>query len=153
MPQLEIFLGFDILTSTVQTGELPVRYNKDGTVAEMSKPKETREFNGKNYILEEAINGDYALIKVHKADKLGNCQFRRGMNNFNEAMAKNAKVTFVEADEIVEVGDIEPENIHVQGIYVKKVIKSTEPKKIEKLTFAKNPDELLQAGASCKLHI
>lgn len=135
-----------VLTATVQTGELPVRYNKDGTVAQMSKPRETREFNGKQYVLEEAINGDFALIKVHKADKLGNCQFRRAMNNFNEAMAKNAKVTFVEADEIVEAGDIAPENVHLQGIYVHKVIQSTEEKKIEKLTFAKNPEEMLQSG-------
>lgn len=131
----------------VQTGELPVRYNKDGTVAETSKPKETREFNGKQYVLEEALFGDYALVKVHKADKLGNCQFRKAMNNFNEAMAKNAKVTLVEADEIVEVGEIAPEDVHLQGIYVSKVIKSTEKKQIEKLTFAKDPSEMLKAGS------
>lgn len=130
-----------------------MRYNKDGTIAEMSKPKETREFNGKQYVLEEAIYGDYALIKVEKADKLGNCQFRRAMNNFNEAMAKNAKVTFVEADEIVDVGDIVPENVHLQGIYVHKVVQSTEPKKIEKLTFAKNPEEMLKAGERCRIPI
>lgn len=123
-----------------------MRYNKDGTVAEMSKPKETREFNGKTYILEESFFADYAFVKVHKADKLGNCQFRKAMNNFNEAMAKNAKVTLVEADEIVEVGEIAPENVHLQGIYVSKVIKSTVEKKIEKLTFAKDPDAMLQAG-------
>lgn len=115
-------------------------------MAQMSKPKETREFNGKQYIMEEAINGDYALVKAHKADKLGNCQFRRSMNNFNEAMAKNAKFTFVEADQIVEPGEIDPESIHVQGIYVNKVIQSTEQKQIEKLTFAKTPDEMLKAG-------
>ena len=115
-------------------------------MAEMSKPKETREFNGKQYLMEEAINGDYALIKVHKADKLGNCQFRRSMNNFNEAMSKNAKFTYVEADHIVEVGEIDPESIHVQGIYVNKVIQSTEPKAIEILTYAKSPDEMLNAG-------
>ncbi|KAL4911320.1 hypothetical protein BDW74DRAFT_184704 [Aspergillus multicolor] len=131
----------------VQTGELPVRYNKDGTVAEYSKPKETREFNGKSYIMEEAIFGDYALIKADKADKLGNCQFRKAQNNFNEAMAKNAKYTIVEADEIVEVGELRPEEIHVQAIYVNKVIKSTEKKQIEKLTFAKDPSEMLQAGS------
>lgn len=135
-----------VLISIVQTGELPVRYNKDGTVAEMSKPRETREFNGKQYVLEEAINGDYALVKAHKADKLGNCQFRRAMNNFNEAMGKNATYTIVEADHIVEVGEIDPESIHLQGIYVNKVIKSTEEKKIEKVTFAKTPDEMLQSG-------
>ncbi|KAL4741904.1 hypothetical protein BDV11DRAFT_182169 [Aspergillus similis] len=131
----------------VQTGELPVRYNKDGTVAEYSKPKETREFNGKSYILEESIFGDYALIKADKADKLGNCQFRKAQNNFNEAMAKNAKYTIVEADEIVEVGELRPEEIHVQAIYVNKVIKSTEKKQIEKLTYAKDPSEMLQAGS------
>lgn len=132
----------------MQTGQLPVRYNKDGTVAEMSKPKETREFNGKQYVLEEAIFGDYALIKVHKADKLGNCRFRMAMNNFNEAMAKNAKVTIVEADEIVEVGEIAPEDVHLQGIYVNKVIKSTVEKKIEKLVFAKDPNAMLEGGES-----
>ncbi|KAL3443537.1 CoA-transferase family III domain-containing protein [Aspergillus insuetus] len=131
----------------VQTGELPVRYNKDGTIAEYSKPKETREFNGKAYILEESIFGDYALIKVDKADKLGNCQFRKAQNNFNEAMAKNAKYTIVEADHIVEVGEIAPEEIHLQAIYVNKVIQSTEKKQIEKLTFAKDPSEMLQAGS------
>lgn len=123
-----------------------MRYNKDGSVAEYSKPKETREFNGKNYIMEESIFGDYALIKVHKADKLGNCQFRKAMNNFNEAMAKNAKYTIVEADEIVEVGEIGPEEIHLQSIYVNKVIKSLGEKQIEKVVYAKDPSEMLQAG-------
>jgi 3-oxoacid CoA-transferase len=141
------------MLSVVQTGELPVRYNKDGTVAEYSKPKETREFNGKSYILEESIFGDYALIKADKADKLGNCQFRKAQNNFNEAMAKNAKYTIVEADEIVEVGELRPEEIHVQAIYVNKVIKSTEKKQIEKLTYAKDPSEMLQAGESNLLNL
>ncbi|OQD75031.1 hypothetical protein PENDEC_c008G03245 [Penicillium decumbens] len=131
----------------IQTGELPVRYNKDGSVAEMSKPKETRTFNGKEFLLEESIFGDYALIKVHKADRLGNCQFRKAMNNFNEAMAKNAKVTLVEADHIVEVGEIAPEDIHLQGIYVDAVIQSTGEKQIEKVTYAKDPSEMLAAGS------
>ncbi|KAL1992695.1 hypothetical protein VTN49DRAFT_4727 [Thermomyces lanuginosus] len=131
----------------VQTGELPTKYNKDGTVAATAKPKETRVFNGKTYVLEESYFADYAFVKVHKADKLGNCQFRKAQNNFNEAMAKNAKVTFVEADEIVEVGELAPEEIHLQGIYVNKVIKSTEPKKIEKLTYAKDPNDMLKGGS------
>ncbi|KAL2691437.1 hypothetical protein Neosp_001822 [[Neocosmospora] mangrovei] len=132
----------------VQTGELPVKYNPDGTVATMSKAKETRQFNGKNYVLEESIFGDVALVKVHKADRLGNCTFRKAQNNFNEAMAKNAKLTIVEADEIVEVGQLEPESIHLQGIYVDVVIESTEPKKIEKLVFDKNPEEIVKETAS-----
>jgi 3-oxoacid CoA-transferase len=123
-----------------------VRYNRDGSVAITSKPKETREFNGKAYVLEESYFADYAFVKVHKADKLGNCQFRKAQNNFNEAMAKNAKITFVEADELVEIGELAPEEIHLQGVYVNKVVKSTEGKKIEKLTFAKDPNDMLQAG-------
>lgn len=136
----------------VQTGELPVRYNTDGTIAKMAPPKETREFNGKAYVMEESIFGDYAFVKVAKADRLGNCQFRKAQNNFNEAMGKNAKVTIVEADEIVEDGVIAPEDIHLQGIYVKRVIKSTEGKQIERLVHYKDPEEqkkaLLEGGSS-----
>lgn len=116
----------------------------------MAPPKETREFNGKAYVLEEAIYGDYAFVKVAKADRLGNCQFRKAQNNFNEAMGKNAKITIVEADEIVEDGQIAPEDIHLQGIYVKKVIKSTVGKQIERLVHYKAPEEqkkaLLEGG-------
>ncbi|KAM0276429.1 hypothetical protein ACHAQH_006781 [Verticillium albo-atrum] len=131
----------------IQTGEMPVRFNSDGTVGTMSTPRETRVFNGKPYVLEEAIQGDVALVKVHKADRMGNCQFRRAMNNFNESMAKNARFTIVEADEIVEVGEIAPEDVHIPGIYVDQVAKSTEEKKIEKLTFHKSPEEMLQSVA------
>ncbi|KAF1830647.1 hypothetical protein BDW02DRAFT_533639 [Decorospora gaudefroyi] len=140
----------------VQTGELPVRYNTDGTIAKMAPPKETREFNGKSYVMEEAIFGDYAFVKVAKADRLGNCQFRKAQNNFNEAMGKNAKVTIVEADEIVEDGEIAPEDIHLQGIYVKRVIQSTEEKKIERKVFWKSPEEqkkaVLEGGSTEASH-
>jgi 3-oxoacid CoA-transferase len=128
----------------VQTGELPVRYNTDGTIAVMAPAKETREFNGKSYVMEEAIFGDYAFVKVAKADRLGNCQFRKAQNN--------SKMTIVEADEIVEDGQIAAEDIHLQGIYVKRVIKSTEPKQIERKVFWKSPEEqkkaLLEGGTS-----
>ncbi|RQM04834.1 hypothetical protein DH86_00003754, partial [Scytalidium sp. 3C] len=125
----------------VMAPTIPIRYNPDGTVAIRSKPKETREFNGKGYVMEEAIFGDVALVRVHRADRLGNCQFRSAQNNFNEAMAKNAKYTIVEADHIVEVGEIKPNDIHIQGVYVDAVIQSTEPKQIEKTTFSKEEDE------------
>ncbi|KAG7149899.1 Succinyl-CoA:3-ketoacid coenzyme A transferase 1 like protein [Verticillium longisporum] len=131
----------------IQTGEMPVRFNTDGTVGTMSTPRETRVFNGKPYVLEEAIQADVALVKVHKADRMGNCQFRRAMNNFNESMAKNARFTIVEADEIVEVGEIAPEDVHIPGIYVDQVAKSTEEKKIEKLTYHKSPEEMLKSVA------
>lgn len=77
---------------------------------------------------------------------MGNCTFRLAQNNFNEAMGKNAKITLVEADEIVEVGEIAPENVHLQGVYVTKVIRSTEEKKIEKLTFKKKKEDVKDAG-------
>ncbi|KAF4335860.1 succinyl-:3-ketoacid-coenzyme A transferase mitochondrial precursor [Fusarium beomiforme] len=144
--------------TVVQTGQLPVRYNKDGSVALMSKPRETREFHGKKYILEESIFADVALVKVHKADRLGNCTFRKAQNNFNEAMAKNAKLTIVEADEIVEVGQLDPESVHIQGIYVDVIVKSTRPKKIEKLTFAQDSEdgskgEYTTTAVLCQMHV
>ncbi|EXJ57383.1 hypothetical protein A1O7_07730 [Cladophialophora yegresii CBS 114405] len=138
--------------SIVQTGELPVRYKGDGSIDLMSNPRETRSFRGKQYLLEESIFGDVALIRVDKADRMGNCRFRKAQNNFNEVMGKNAKLTIVEADHLVEAGEIAPEDIHLQGIYVDRVIKATVPKEIEKRTFAKSPEEKLRqvAGASAR---
>ena len=141
----------------VQTGEMTIRYNKDGSVAQKSEPREVREFNGVSYIMEEAIRGDYALIKAYKADKhgsarrlllltLGNLIFRLAANNFNSAMAKNAKITIVEAEHIVEPGELDPATIHVPGIYVDRIVQSTAEKKIEKYTFAKDPNEPLDSA-------
>ena len=98
--------------------------------------------------MEEAIFGHVALVKVNKADRLGNCQFRRAQNNFNEAMGKNAQYTVVEADEIVEVGDIRPEDIHLQGIYVDKVVLSAETKQIGKLTYQSSAQKVAEKGTS-----
>lgn len=125
--------------TVVQTGELPVRYNPDGTVAAYSQPREVRVFDGKSYVMEEAIRGDVAFIKAWKADSLGNCQFRFSAANFNGAMGRNATLTVVEAENIVPVGDIDPAAVHLPGIYVDRVIQSTTPKSIEKYTFAKDP--------------
>jgi 3-oxoacid CoA-transferase len=123
--------------TVVQTGDLPLRHNKDGSVASYSQPRDVKVFDGKSYIMEESIKGDYAFVKAWKADKLGNCQFRFAAANFNGAMGRNAKVTIVEAENIVEVGEIDPGAVHLPGIYVKRVIKSTAKKNIEKYTFAK----------------
>ena len=120
--------------TVVQTGEIPLRHNKDGSIAQYGKPRDVKVFNGKSYVMEEAIAGDYAFVKAYKADKLGNVQFRLAAQNFNGAMARNAKVTIVEAEHIVEPGEMSPESIHVPGIYVKKVIQSTAAKGIEKYT-------------------
>jgi 3-oxoacid CoA-transferase len=128
------------LGTVVQTGELPLKHNSDGTVALYSQPRDVKVFDGKSYVMEEAIRGDYAFVKAWKADKLGNCQFRYAAANFNGAMGRNAKMTIVEAEHIVEVGEIEPAAVHLPGIYVKRVIQSTEEKKIEKYTFAKEDE-------------
>ncbi|OLL22815.1 Succinyl-CoA:3-ketoacid coenzyme A transferase 1, mitochondrial [Neolecta irregularis DAH-3] len=133
--------------TVVQTGDLPVRFNKDGSVAVKSQPKEERIFNGRRYIMEEAIKGDFAFIKAYKADKFGNCVFRYAANNFNGAMGRNAKVTIVEAEHIVEPGEIEPTAIHLPGIYVSRLVQSTAAKTFEKYTFAKDPAEMLDAGS------
>jgi len=90
--------------------------------------------------MEEAIKGDYAFVKAWKADRLGNCQFRYAAANFNGVMGRNAKMTIVEAENIVEVGEIEPNSVHLPGIYVKRVIQSTEEKQIEKFTFSKQSE-------------
>lgn len=123
--------------TVVQTGELPLLHNKDGTVKEYSHPRDVKVFDGKSYVMEESIKGDYAFVKAWKADKLGNCQFRFAAANFNGPMGRNAKMTIVEAENIVEPGDIDPAAVHLPGIYVKRVVQSTSEKNIEKYTFAK----------------
>ncbi|RPB25537.1 succinyl-CoA:3-ketoacid-coenzyme A transferase 1 [Terfezia boudieri ATCC MYA-4762] len=135
----------------VQTGELPVRYKPDGAVALYSKPREVRVFDGRSFVMEEAIQGDYAFVKAWKADKLGNCQFRFAANNFNSVMGKAAKITIVEAEEIVKVGELDPASVHLPGIYVTRVIKSTTPKQIERYTFAKELEGEAAASASLGL--
>lgn len=127
--------------TVVQTGELALKHNADGSVARYSTPRDVKVFDGKSYVMEEAIKGDYAFVKAYKADRLGNLQFRYAAQNFNGAMARNAKVTIVEAEHIVEVGDLEPHAVHVPGIYVNRVIQSTAPKNIEKVVNAKEPQE------------
>lgn len=126
--------------TVVQTGELPLRHLEDGTVDKYSQPKDVKVFHGKSYVMEEAIRADWAFIKAYKADKLGNVQFRGSAANFNGAMARNAAMTIVEAEHIVEPGEIAPEAVHVPGIYVKRVIQSTTEKRIEKIVNAKAAD-------------
>ena len=127
--------------TVVQTGEVALRHNEDGSVARYSEPRDVRVFDGKSYVMEEAIRGDYAFVKAWRADRLGNLQFRYAAQNFNGAMARNARVTVVEAEEIVEVGEIEPHAVHVPGIYVDRVVQSTAPKNIEKVVNAKDPKD------------
>jgi 3-oxoacid CoA-transferase len=134
--------------TVVQTGELPLRHDSQGGVAAWGEARDVRVFDGKSYVMEQAIKGDYAFVKAWKADRLGNVQFRFAANNFNGAMARNAKITIVEAENIVEPGEIDPAAVHVPGIYVDRVIPSLVDKRIEKIVNAKDPAESMGALGS-----
>lgn len=97
---------------------IPIRYNaQDHSQVDIpGKPREVRHFDGRGYLLEEAIKGDVALIHVWKADHYGNCIFRYSAQNFSGAMARSAKLTIVEAEEIVEPGQLDPGQVHLPGI-------------------------------------
>ncbi|MGD7002043.1 CoA transferase subunit A [Corynebacterium halotolerans] len=104
----------------VADGGLPQRYNSDGTVAVVSKPKETREFGGQQYVMEEGIRADFALVHAHKADRFGNLVFRKTARNFNPDAAMSGKVTIVQAEHLVD--EIDPDEAHLPGIYVSRVV-------------------------------
>ncbi|GAA5991962.1 hypothetical protein JCM11641_002025 [Rhodosporidiobolus odoratus] len=139
--------------TAVQTGEIPIRYKEGGKEVDIpGVAREVREFNGKGYIMEEAIKGDYAFVKVWKADEYGNCVFRYAAQNFSGAMARSAKMTIVEAEEIVPVGTLDPNQIHLPGIFVNRVVKSETSKRVEfeVLREEKSNDEAAAASSSGK---
>ncbi|KAK6464688.1 hypothetical protein DFJ63DRAFT_88077 [Scheffersomyces coipomensis] len=137
----------------LEEGKLPVRYNETGDkVLKTSIPREVREFNGKKYLLEPAIFGDVAIVKAFKADTLGNCWFRGASRNFNSAFGRNAKLTIVEAEHIVQPGEIQPEDVHLPSLYVHRIIQSTTPKDIEifKYSEEKSDQNTTQSDADKK---
>ena len=111
------------------------------TVLEPGKPRETKIFNGKLYNLEEAIKGDVAILRAYKVDKAGNCQFRYTTKAFGEVVAKAAKLTIVEAENIVEIGEIHPDHVHVPGIYVNRIVPATVNKQIELIKLLPKQDD------------
>ncbi len=114
---------------------IPAFFTATGYGTKVAEGKEVKEFNGRKYILEEAFpKADFALIKAWKADKFGNLVFRKTAKNFNSMMATAGKITVVEVEEIVEPGELDPNEIHVPGIYVKRVIKGNFEKRIEQRT-------------------
>ncbi|XP_050334120.1 succinyl-CoA:3-ketoacid-coenzyme A transferase, mitochondrial [Bactrocera neohumeralis] len=118
----------------VQKGGAPIKYGKDGKIAVASKPKPVQTFNGKDYVLEESIFGDYAIIKAHKADPYGNLMFNKSARNFNAPMSRAAKVTIVEVEDIVPVGALNPAEVHIPGIYVDRIVKGNNyNKRVERL--------------------
>lgn len=126
----------------IEEGGAPIKYNRDGSIAIASEPREVREFNGRHYIMERGITGDFALIKAWRADRAGNVVFRKTARNFNQTMCKAAKVTLVEVEEIVETGSFAPEDVHIPSIYVQRVVKGRHyEKRIERLTLRKLGDD------------
>ena len=102
---------------------IPAFYTPTAANTELGEGKETRFFNDRLHVLEEAITGDYAFIKAHKADRWGNLVYRKTQRNFNPVMATAARMTIVEVDEIVEVGGIDPETVVTPSVYVHRLVK------------------------------
>lgn len=143
--------------TVIQEGGFPIKYNADKTVAITSKPRETRKFGDRNFVLEEAITGDFSLVKAWKGDTDGNLVFRSTARNFNPDCAKAGKICIAEVEELLQPGEIAPDDIHLPGIYVQRIIKgSNYQKRIEKLTLAgtatggkadKNRDRIVKRAA------
>lgn len=145
----------ELFEKQLLSGELEVELTPQGTLAEKIRAggagipafftatgygtpigdgKEVREFHGRQYILEESITGDFAIVKGWKADRYGNVIYRHTARNFNPLAATAGKITVVEVEEIVEPGELDIDNIHTPGIYVDRVIQGTFEKRIERRT-------------------
>ena len=138
-------------------GELELEFNPQGTLAErlraggagipafftatgyatvVAEGKETREIDGRHYVLETALKADVALIKAWKADKAGNLVFRKTARNFNPACAMAGETCIAEVEELVELGDIDPDHVHLPGIYVDRIVVNANPeKRVEQRTI------------------
>jgi 3-oxoacid CoA-transferase subunit A len=115
---------------------IPAFFTKTGVGTIVADGKELREFDGETYVMERSLVPDVALVKAHVADKSGNLRFRLTARNFNPAAAMAGKVCIVEVEKIVEVGEIEPDDIHLPGIYVHRIVLNANPeKRIEKRTI------------------
>lgn len=122
----------------VAEGGLPWRHNADGSVALASPKKETRTFGGRDYVMEEGIVCDFALVRASKGDTLGNLFFHKATRNFNPLCAMAGKITIAEVEELVEPGQIDPEDVHLPGIFVQRIVQvGSEGKRIERVTTRK----------------
>ncbi len=115
---------------------IPAFFTRTGVGTLVAEGKETREFDGHVYVMERALHPEVALVKAHTADKSGNLVFRRTARNFNPAAAMAGKMTVVEVEHLVEVGEIDPDGVHLPGIYVHRIVVNATPeKRIEKRTI------------------
>jgi len=117
---------------------IPAFYTPAGYGTVAAEGKETREFNGRAYVMEHALTAEFALIKAWKGDKWGNLVYRNTAQNFNPMMATAAKITIAEVEHLVEPGEIDPDHVHTPGIYVKRIIHGENyEKRIERRTLRK----------------
>ncbi|MGD6966911.1 CoA transferase subunit A [Rossellomorea vietnamensis] len=115
---------------------IPAFYTPAGVGTPIAEGKETRTFNGKKYLLEEAYTADFSLVRAWKGDKMGNLIYNKTARNFNPMIAAAGKVTIAEVEELVETGDLKPNEIHTPSIYVKRIIQAEQEKRIERRTVS-----------------
>ncbi|WP_436912993.1 CoA transferase subunit A [Acinetobacter schindleri] len=115
---------------------IPAFYTQTGVGTLVAEGKEVREFDGKEFILEKSLTADVALVKAYKADKAGNLVFRKTARNFNPECAMAGKITVAEVEQVVEIGELDPDDIHLPGIYVNRIVVNASPeKRIEQMTL------------------
>lgn len=116
---------------------IPAFFTPAGVGTEVAEGKETRDFGGKTYLMELALHADFALVKAWKGDRLGNLVFRKTTRNFSTSMARAGNITIAEVEELVEPGALDPDEIHVPGIYVHRIFQGAGyEKRIERKTIA-----------------
>ncbi|KYC95163.1 CoA transferase subunit A [Heyndrickxia sporothermodurans] len=116
---------------------IPAFYTPAGVVTPIAEGKETREFYGKEYLLEEALTADFSLIRAWKGDKMGNLVYNKTARNFNPMIAAAGKVTIAEVEELYETGELDANFIHTPSIYVQRIIQGDQEKRIERRTISK----------------
>ena len=119
----------------VAEGGIPVRYDAEGNVVKVSEPKEVRVFDGQQYVLETALTADFAIVRAAVGDRHGNLVFHESAGNFNAPAGMAGRITIAEVEELVEPGGIQPEHVHLPGVFVDRVVVvGTEGKRIENRT-------------------
>ncbi|NYE96679.1 3-oxoacid CoA-transferase subunit A [Psychromicrobium silvestre] len=136
----------------VSDGGLPQKYDAEGNVLIASEAKEVREFNGADYVLEESLTPDFALVHAAKGDRHGNLVFHATAMNFNPLCAMAGKVTIAEVEELVEPGELDPEQIHLPGIFVQRIVEvpagsPQAEKRIEKRTVSASAADTAKIAA------
>lgn len=116
---------------------IPAFYTPAGAGTLVAKDKETKAFDGREYLLERGIVGDFSLVAAWKADRMGNLVYRKAARNFNPMAVTAGKVSIAEVEELVEVGSLDPESIHTPGVFVKRVVVAPREKRIERRTVRK----------------